>query len=283
VKLGKGKQKDKSRTSGGNAALIWGVLVTGFNYAKTAEKRSGLRVRADNPCDDIRPPEQSPDKYKTVLRPVEWTALAACPEVPCAWRETYAILLYAYLRPGEGRVLEWPDVDLVTGKLRVSKSWDFNEHAVKPTKTWVTRDVPIEPALRPLLVAMHERCGGQGAVLPMLSSLADETAASKVFRRHLEAAGVKRPDLFAKSTTQDPIDLRSLRDVGITWRLWRGDKPLVVQRNAGHKHFSTTEKYVGDIEKLSAECGDPFPALPEGMVAVRVRTEGLEPSRELPR
>jgi hypothetical protein len=65
------------------------------------------------------------------------------------------------------------------------------------------------------------------------------------------------PDLFAASTTQIAIRLRSLRDTGITWRLWRGDKPLVVQRNARHKRFSTTEKYVGDIEKLSAECGAP--------------------------
>ena len=31
---------------------------------------------------------------------------------------------------------------------------------------------------------------------------------------------------------------RSLRDWGITWRLWRGDNPFVVQRNAGHKRFS---------------------------------------------
>jgi hypothetical protein len=33
----------------------------------------------------------------------------------------------------------------------------------------------------------------------------------------------------------------------------------VVQRNAGHKRFTTTEKYIGDIEKLSADCGVPFP------------------------
>jgi hypothetical protein len=95
-------------------------------------------------------------------------------------------------------------------------------------------------------------------VLPMLSSLGDETAISKVFRRHLEAASVTRPDLFAKSTTQLRIRFRSLRDAGITWRLWRGDNPFVVQRNAGHKRFTTTEKYVGDIEKLTAACGVPF-------------------------
>lgn len=309
VKLGKGKAKDKSRTSGKNAANIWGIVVTGFNYAQTAEKRSGLRVRTDNPCDGIRPPEKSPPRYKVTLRPVEFLALAACDEVPVEWRETYAVLLYTYMRPGEGRVLEWGDVDFVANMVRVCKAWDFDAGAVKPTKTWEVREIPIEPTLRPLLLAMHERAGGRGLVLPMLSSLADETAASKVFRRHLEAAGVTRPDLFAKSATPGgpvtniAIRLRSMRDFGITWRLWRGDKPLVVQRHAGHKRFSTTEKYVGDIEALTAECGEPFPAIPSALVdkargpgkgddggapsrgqaAVRVRTEGVEPSRVLPR
>jgi integrase len=159
-------------------------------------------------------------------------------------------------------VLEWSDIDFTTNKIRVCKAWDYDDEQVKPTKTWETRDVPIEPTLRPLLSAMQERAG-QGLVLPLLSSLADETAASKILRSHLERAGATRADLFAASTTQIAIRLRSFRDIGITWRLWRGDNAFQVQRNAGHKRFSTTEKYVGDIEKLSAECGVPFPALPE--------------------
>ena len=87
---------------------------------------------------------------------------------------------------------------------------------MKPTKTWETRDVPIEPTLLPLLKAMHKRAGGKGLVLPMLSGLADELSVSRVFRDHLEAAGVTRPDLFAASQTQIRIRLRSLRDIGIT-------------------------------------------------------------------
>lgn len=313
VKNGKGRAKDKSRTSGKNAQSIWGVLVTGMNYASTAPKRSGLRVREDNPCDKIRAPEKSPDKTKTVLRPVEFIALLVCDAVPVEWRETYAVALYTYARPGELRVLTWDDVDFTTNKIKIRRAWDYDAQEEKPTKTWESREVPIEPTLRPLLVAMHERCGGKGLVLPMLSSLADETAISKVFRRHLDAAGVDRADLFTVSTTQIGIRFRSLRDTGITWRLWRGDNHFVVQRNAGHKRFSTTEKYIGDVETLTDDCGEPFPPIPGALVdasrgpgegtpggsrpalgggkggpprgetAVRVRTEGVEPSRELPR
>jgi hypothetical protein len=123
VKRGKAERGDTSRTSGKNAALAWGVLVTGFNCACKAERRSGLRVRSDNPCDGIRAPEKSPPKYKTVLRPTEWLSLAQCDRIHADWRETYAVMLYEYLRPGEGRVLEWEtDVDFITNKIRVSKA-----------------------------------------------------------------------------------------------------------------------------------------------------------------
>jgi integrase len=223
-----------------------------------------LRVRSDNPCEGIRAPEKSPDKYKTVLRPTECLALVQCEDVPGPWRERYSVLLYTYVRPGEGRVLEWSDVDFTTNKIRIARAWDYEEECTKATKTWATRDVPIEPiepTLLPLLKAMHKRAGGEGLVLPMLPGQADELSVSKVFRDHLEAAGVDRPDLFAASQTQIRIRLRSLRDIGITWRLWRGDNPFAVQRNAGHKRFATTEKYIGDMEKLSADCGVPFPLI----------------------
>lgn len=273
---GKGKHKDMSSTSGRNALGIWRVLVTGMNYAHNAKRRSGLRVRDDNPCDDIRPPDKSPKKYKTVIRPVEWTAVAACEENDRGWRETWAVMLYAGLRPGEGHVLEWSDVDFTTDRIRVSKAWDYGRQVVKPPKTGRPRDVPIEPTLRPLLVAMRARARG-ALVLPKIRSLADETAISKVFRRHLEAAGVDRDELLPaadpkKRIMQIPARFRALRDWYITWRLWRGDNPIVVMRDAGHEEFSTTQKYLADVEKLSDKCGVPFPALPSGLVG----PEGLE-------
>lgn len=278
---GKGKHKDKSSTSGRNALGIWRVLVTGVNYARTAKRRSGLRVRDDNPCEGIRAPDKSPRKRKTVLRPLEWIAVAACEDNDRAWRETWAVMLYTGLRPGEGRVLEWADVDFTTDTIRVCKAWDYQHACVKPTKTWASRDVPIEPTLRPLLVAMHARASGTTLVLPRLSSLADETAISKVLRRHLEAAGVDRAELLPsadpkKRITQIASRFRSLRDWYITWRLFRGDNPLVVQRNAGHEEFTTTQRYIADVEKLSGKCGVPFPALPSGLVGPEGSREGAE-------
>jgi hypothetical protein len=104
----------------------------------------------------------------------------------------------------EGRVLEWSDVDFTTNKIRIARAWDYEEECTKATKTWATRDVPIEPTLLPLLKAMHKRAGGKGLVLPMLSGQPDELSVSKVFRDHLEAVGVDRPDLFAREPDADP-------------------------------------------------------------------------------
>jgi integrase len=270
---GKGNPKDTSRASGKLAGAVWGVLVTGLNYAKTAPKRSGLRVRGDNPCDNIQPPDKSPSKYRSVLRPAEWLAVARREaEELRAWRETHAVMLYGGLRPGEGMVLQWPDVDFTIDRIKVTKAWDYDELCVKPTKTWETRDVAIEPTLRPLLVAMHKRARGRGPVLRALAGLSNETALSKILRSHLIEAGVTRGDLHIDpkdkkaAVTKIAFRFRGLRDTYITWRLWRGDNPFVVQRQAGHKKFATTEGYLGDVDKLSPECGVPFPELPSWLI-----------------
>jgi hypothetical protein len=59
----------------------------------------------------------------------------------------------------------------------------------------------------------------------MLSGQADELSVSKVFRDHLEAAGVMRPDLFAASQTQIRIASGRSGTSGSPGRLSRGEAP----------------------------------------------------------
>jgi hypothetical protein len=111
-------------------------------------------------------------------------------------------MLYEYLLPGEGRVLDWAtEVDFVTNKIRVLKAWDYQDEVMKPTKTWETRDVPIEPTLLPLLKAMHKRARGKGLVLPLLSELADEFSVSRMLRT------ISRP-LASRRPTSSPRPIR---------------------------------------------------------------------------
>ena len=57
-----------------------------------------------------------------------------------------------------------------------------------------------------------------------------------------------------------PIRFHDLRATGITWRLARGDTPILVQQDAGHESFQTTEKYIRLARGIDPEA--VFPPLP---------------------
>lgn len=84
------------------ALNIWSEVTTTFKAAVNAKRRD-LRVRTDNPCAGILPPEKGDARRKTFIYPVELRALLAFDGVPLQWREVYALGSYLYLRPGELR------------------------------------------------------------------------------------------------------------------------------------------------------------------------------------
>jgi hypothetical protein len=142
-------------------------------------------------------------------------------------------------------------------------------------------------------------------------------------RKHFELAGcsAERIERFKLDTSAElPLRFRSWRDAGCAWAIVDGLNVVKVQRRAGHKLIATTMKYVVEAENRSAAFGDPFPPLPATLVppddggdgggggkkrkndqpkdqpksptrgrstgkkaSEVVRTEGVEPSRELPR
>jgi hypothetical protein len=100
----------------------------------------------------------------------------------------------------------------------VNKAIDARTGEPKPLpKTEAAvRDIPIDPALMPLLKAMHEAGeGDESPVLPALRTLSDKFRA-KLFRDHPRIAKVTRPRLFADTPLRQ-VDFRSCRDTGITW------------------------------------------------------------------
>jgi len=96
--------------SGDHAANVWSGLTSMMKEACTSKRRD-LRVRSDNPCAGVQPPEKTEARAKTFVYPSEFLTLVACPEVPTESRELYAVACYLYLRPGERRALLWGDVD----------------------------------------------------------------------------------------------------------------------------------------------------------------------------
>ena len=203
------------------AANVWGLVTKALSDACGSKVRA-LRVRDDNPAQGVRGPDRGVHKSKAWLYPGELTALLTRTAIPAPWRRMYLLAVYLYLRAGELRALEWPDVDLVRGILLVHRTED-EDGSVTATKGKRARRFSIEPALLPLLRAMHEKAGGVGRVIPYMPV---EKHLAPMLRRDLEVAGVTRADLFASDATRKQLRFHDLRATGITWMAVRGDDPL---------------------------------------------------------
>jgi integrase len=181
------RKRDDRRLMPKSAQNIWAVVATAFKSARQAKRATGLRVREDNPCTNVLPPTNGDSRRKTWIYPSEFLQLVSCKDVPLEWRELYTIACYVYLRPGELYELRWKDVDLDSEVVTVSRAWDWEEREVKEPKTTNgNRDVPIPPALLPLLTRMREGKGHDDKVVPVMA-ITGENKGAKRLRAHLEA------------------------------------------------------------------------------------------------
>ena len=245
------RKRDGGRAglSGARARNVWSVLTSMMKEAFTSKRRD-LRVRDDNLCATVQPPDLTDAKVKTFVYPTEFLRLVSCADVPRVWRELYAVGCYLYLRPGELRALVWTDVDFEASVVHVTKAYDEDSKTVKAPKTRNgVRDVPIPEALVPLLKVMHDRADdAAAAVLPLMSERS-ENLRSIWMRKHLAVAKVSRARLTEVSATTMKINFRSWRDTGITWLALAGIDVAKMQRRAGHDTISTTLGYVARLRE----------------------------------
>jgi integrase len=243
---------------------VWHLLTGMFRDARGSKNKS-LRVREDDPCLGVLPPDRGIRKAKVFLFPSEFLALISCARLPLHWRQLYAVAVYTYARAGEIAALDWTDVDFDHAAIHFHASLVWRTGVKKSTKSGITRRIAIEAALMPLLERMRAVGGGEGAVLPKIGG---EEKLSRTLRRHLKMAGVKRADLFANDEARKHITFHDLRATGITWMAIRGDDPLKIRSRAGHRSFATTEIYIREAEPLKDAFGEVFPELPESLVGM---------------
>jgi integrase len=247
--------------SGKTAMIIWTLVRTVFKDAVNCRDRS-RRVRTDDPTAGVLPPLKTRSRKKTFIFPSELAALVSCKRVPLEWRELYAVGAYLYLRPGELRALTFEHVDLDASVVSVVMAYDEETGEAKATKTEKgQREVPIPPALLPLLKSMRERAKRTDAVAPLLATVGDNKRAA-LLREHLKLAGVDRPRLLEDTATTMRVNFRSLRDSGITWEALAGTPVDRIQSRAGHEHIVTTIGYMKAVEDLKGRFGAPFAPLP---------------------
>jgi len=253
-------------TRGGQS---WRTSLNGWALARamfrdaSRSKNPSLRVRDDNPCEGVAPPDRGAKKSKQYVMPGEFLALVSCEAVPLRARRLYAIATYLYARPGELEALEWDDLDLQRGTVHIHRAVHYDTGETKPVKTQEARRFSVERNLLPLLRALHDARDGRARVLD--AEVPKEGA--EQLREHLKCAGVTRPDLFASDATRKPMTFYDLRATGITWRAIRGDEPLRIQRAAGHTGFDTTQGYIREAESVREEFGEVFPMLPAELLA----------------
>jgi hypothetical protein len=159
--------------------------------------------------------------------------------------------------------LESGDVDLEHRILHIHSSDDrVRRRGVTSTKGDKARRIPIEPALVPLLTALHAEAKGKGHVFQLPSP----GVLSRKLKGYLKRAGVTRADLFKGDKTRKAITFHDLRATGITWCAVRGDEPFKIMQRARHADLSTTQIYVRDAENLAAGFGAVFPELPPDLL-----------------
>jgi integrase len=113
---------------------------------------------AANPCTGLRLPAVR-GKRDRIASPAETAALLDA--LPLADRAIWATAMYGGLRRGELLALEWRDVDLQAGKIRVERSWDITEQDdVGPKSAEGKRTVPVASKLKTIL-AEHRLASGR--------------------------------------------------------------------------------------------------------------------------
>jgi integrase len=248
-----------------NAWTVWTTAAKAASGTWKKDKPKALKVRDANPCVGVAPPDLDDDKQLQWLYPDEFLKLMTCSDqaVPLEAKRLYAIAVYLFARAGELKALEWTDVDTDRGIVTIRLSYDQESGEVKQTKTGNRgiRRFAIEPALLPLLRAMREESGGEGAVVDM--RLRKFWAAD--LRKHLTAAGVQREALHTTDATRKRLRFHDLRSTGLTWLAIRGDDPLKIQQRAGHTSFEMTQKYIRTAEAVGEAVGDVFPGLPTAL------------------
>ena len=241
----------------------WAVFTTAAKAAAgqwKKDKPKKLRVRGDNPCLGVAPPDRDDAKELQWLYPDELLKLLSCERVPLEARRLYALATYLFVRAGELKALDWSDVDIERGIVCIRVAWDRETGEVKQTKTGNKgiRRFAIEPNLLPLLRAMHKDANGTGPVVKMRQQKWWATD----LRKHLEAAQIDRAAIFRNDATSKRLRFHDLRGTGLTWMAIRGDDPLKIQQRAGHTTFDMTQKYIRTAEAVGEAIGDVFPPLP---------------------
>ena len=217
------------------------------------------RILAASPLPRGFLPRIGKKKAKSALYPDEEASLLSCVAVPLGHRMLYGFLAREGMRAGEALALEWDDLDLVRGVVRL------DENKTDDARNWMLD----AGTLRALQVWAKLR-GTHGCVFDVSDAghLADD------FRTHLAVAGVTRTELFESSEARRPIRCHDLRATFVTVSLACGKPESFVTAKTGHKSSTEVNNYrrlaqtFADVGALAfANMADTIPEIRDAISA----------------
>lgn len=166
----------------------------------------------------------------------------------------WTLALLTGMRSGELYSLRWTDIDLVTGKINISKAWT-RDNGEGPTKTAKNRIYPISNECRRFLqeLRLNNKSDSEFA-LPRLWEW-DQGEQAKVLKSFCTEIGIT------------PIKFHDLRATFITQMLNNGVPLSKVMAIVGHSSLKTTQGYLRlsgkDIEGATEDLNIQVPQIEE--------------------
>jgi len=189
----------------------------------SAIRRGYLRA---NPFQHVSPAREL-EKEIRVLSEAEIESLVlACPDLK--WKCFVSLALTTGLRRGELVNLEWDDVDLDEGMIRVRCKAGYR------TKSGKNRGVPLISEVAPALRALREE-SGEGYVFKTSQDTPWRNNVNRLFGKIVKDAGI------------EPCTIHDLRKTFLSYLANAGVNEAVVQKLAGHSSISTTIKHYSRI------------------------------------
>ena len=187
-----------------------------------------------NPCERLRLPAAR-GRRERIAAPAEAAALIAA--LRFEDRALWGCAFYAGLRRGELRALDWNDVDLASGLIRVERSMSSHGETGEPKSRAGRRSVPIIAALRDLLVE-HKLVTRRDDGFVFGSSTTRPFTPTAVRKRALTAW--RREGL-------EPIGLHECRHTFASLLIAAGVNAKAITAYLGHASIQTTFDLYGHL------------------------------------
>jgi integrase len=229
------------------ASTIRNVLMPVRTIYRRALKRGDVMV---NPTLGLELPALT-GKRDRVASPAEAERLLAA--LPEADRPLWATALYGGLRMGELRALDWSNVDLAGGIIRVLQSWDRIEGLVEPKSKKSKRTVPIPSVLRGYLVEHRKRRFALGQRTGFVFGETPE-------RPFNYDVTVDRALRTWKAAKLEPIGLHECRHTYVTLMFEAGLSLEEIGDYVGHNSAYMTDRYRHLREGHEARAAERFDA-----------------------